>query len=683
MKNTKNFEKVRLGTCSKDCYGSCVFEGFWNDEAPEHRFLYASPIKDHPFTNGFFCPKYKNREDLIYDYSRLKNPLVRTGNKSKNIFKEISLKESIDLIAEKIIDILKNKNSKSILGAFYSGNSGLISQYAPLRFFNRINATITEGGICNEAGCAGLKMLFGTYSTTNPFQIINPNAKLIVIWGSNISDSNNHAYFLVKKALKNGSKLVVVDSCKTQVAKKADCFLHIFPGTDHLLVKIIVNEIFVKNAYDKDFLNKNVDNGSSIFQEAARINKKKLLKYTGVSNRTLQDFIKLLIEYKHHTLFNIGFGVQKDYFGGRIVKSIALIQIILGNIGRSGTGILYSQSDFLKPILQPLLNYISNYQSTIRMGRIPLIKLGSYLLSGKFKMLFVYNFNPMGSLPNFNLLKKAFLMEDLFVVVIDLFLNQTTKYADIVIPAKFDLESNDIISAYYVPGLSINIGGPCPYKNCLSNYEFFQLLAHKLEVDDSPSLKESENNIFKNCLKMLPLSIQDSLKKTGFYLRYDMKDVPFEDLKFPTTNNKIQAMAPHFNFGQKELKRKIKLKKNEFLLLSPSHAYFLHSQLGSLNRKYQDDFGKVFISTKDIKDLELESGRRVLVFNEYGQEEYILAESPIVKAKTAVIYHGLSSSLNRSINVNCFIPDIPEELGLSGAYNSAIIKIIEKSSQNY
>ncbi|MFW9826250.1 MAG: molybdopterin-dependent oxidoreductase [Candidatus Thorarchaeota archaeon] len=678
MNNTKNLENVRLGTCSKDCYGSCVFEGFWNDNAPEQKFLYARPIKDHPFTNGFFCPKYKNRENLIYHYSRLKNPLVRTGNKSKNVFKEISLKESLDLIAEKIIEIQKNKKSESILGAFYSGNSGLISQYAPLRFFSRINATITEGGICNEGGCAGLKMLFGTYSTTNPFQIVNPNTKLIVIWGSNISDNNNHAYFLIKKALKNGCKLVVIDSRKTQIAKKANCFLDIFPGTDHLLVKIIINEIFVKNAYDKDFLNKNVDRGSSIFQEATRINKKKLLKFTGVSNRTIQDFIKLLIDYKHHTLFNIGFGIQKDYYGGRIVKSIALIQIILGNIGRPGTGILYSQSDFLKPIIQPLLNYISNYQSVISVGRIPLIKLGSYLLSGKFKMLFVYNFNPMSSLPNFNLLKKALLNKDLFVVVLDLFLNETTKYADIVIPAKFDLESNDIISAYYIPSLSINIGGPCPYKNCLSNYEFFQLLAHKLKVDESPILQESENIIFKNCLKMLPLSIQDILKKNGFYLRYDMKDVPFKDLKFPTINNKIQAIAPHFNFGEKELKRKINLKKNEFLLLSPSHAFFLHSQLGSLNRKYQDDFCKVFISTKDIKNLQLESGHRVLVFNEYGQGEYILAESQILKPKTAVIYHGLSSSLTQSLNVNCFIPDVPEELGRSGAYNSAIIKIIEK-----
>ncbi|MFX1339625.1 MAG: molybdopterin-dependent oxidoreductase, partial [Promethearchaeota archaeon] len=410
--------------------------------------------------------------------------------------------------------------------------------------------------------------------------------------------------------------------------------------------------------------------------------KEKLLEYTGVSDTALQDFIKLLIENKHHTLFNIGFGVQKDYFGGKIVKSIALIQIILGNIGRSGTGILYSQSDFLKPLINPLINYIMNFQSKDRLVRIPLIKLGSYLLSGKFQMLFVYNFNPMSSLPNFNLLKKALLNRDLFVVVLDLFLNETTKYADIVIPAKFDLESNDLISAYYIPSLSINIGGPCPYKNCLSNYEFFQLLAQKLGVNDSPYLQESENKIFKNCLKKLPLNIQEILNKKGFYLLYDMEDVPFKDLKFPTKNNHIQAIGPHFNFGEKELKRKINLKKNEFVLLSPSHPYFLHSQLGSLNSKYLDDFSKVFISPKDIETLELECGRQVLVFNEYGQEEYILAESPILKSKTAVIYHGLSSSSNNSPNANCFIPDIPEELGLSGSYNSVIVKIIEKNSKS-
>ncbi|UCC19439.1 MAG: molybdopterin-dependent oxidoreductase [Promethearchaeota archaeon] len=675
MTKKNNSPRIRFGTCSKDCYGSCVFKGIWNDEALEYKFISANPLKEHPFTNGFFCPKFKHRESLVYHQERLKFPLNRKSPKPKNKFEQISLDKALDIIAEKLSMIRKNQRFSSILGAFYSGNSGLISQYAPLRFFREFGATITSDGICNEGGCAGLMELFGTYSTTNPFQLKNSHTKLIVIWGSNLSESNNHAYYLVKQAVKNGAKLVVIDSRHTKIAEKADCFLHVFPGMEYLLVKVVINELITHDAYDEEFLNNYVDSYSSVFLEVDKIDKRKILSQIGISDERFHNFIELLIEFKHQTLFNIGYGIQKDYYGGRIVKTIALIQILLGNLGKPGTGVIYSQSDFLKPILQPLIDYISNNNAGLQTKEIPIIKLGSYLSTGKFKILFLYNFNPASSLPNQNLLRRALLNKNLFIVVIDMFLNETTKYADIVIPAKFDLESNDLISAYYVPGISINVGGPCPYHNCVTNYEFFQQLAWKLSYEDKSIFQESEETIFKNCIRMLPLDIQEVLNNKGYYLLFNDKDVPYNNLEFPTPNNRIQALGPHFKFGANELKRKLKMKENEFLLLSPSHFYFLHSQLGPLNSKYLNEFNKVFLTFDDIKNLNLEIGEEVIVSNEFGTGIYILAESQIIKPRTALIYSGLSSTLRGNPNVNFFIPDEPEELGLSGAYNSAIIKI--------
>lgn len=680
MKEKNNLTNLRFGTCTKDCYGSCVFKGLWNDEAREHKFICAVPLKDHPFTNGFFCPKYNRRQDLLYHTERLKNPLIRIGAKSENNFKPISLQDAIDVIIKKIIDIKKRKNPTSILGAYYSGNSGLITMYAPLRFFGKLGATVTSGGICNEGGCAGLTELFGTYSTTNPFQLNNPSNQLIVIWGSNLSESNIHAYYIVKQAIKSGAKLVVVDSRRTIIAEKAHCFLHIFPGTEHLLVKMIINEIVSKKKYDEDFLNNHVDFYSSIFLEVAKIDRKKLLSQIGINNQTFLKFVELLIQFKHHTLFNIGYGIQKDFHGGRIVRCIALIQILLGNIGKTGTGLIYSQSDFLEPLLRPLKNYIIQNKSKSVIKEIKLIELGTALSSGNYEMLFVYNFNPASSLPNQNQLRKEFLNKNLFIVVLDMFLNETTKYADIVIPAKFDLEANDLISAYYIPSLSINIGGPCPYQNCLSNYEFFQQLAWKLGFEDSSIFQESEETIFNNCIKMLPLAIQKDLNTKGYYVLFNNEDVPFNNLEFPTPNNHIQAFGPHFKFGENELKRKLNMKKNEFLLISPSHLYFLHSQLGQLNTRYLNEFSKIFLTSEDIETLNLKIGCKVLVSNEYGSEVYNLAESPILKPKTALIYSGLSSTSEGNPNVNCFIPGTPEEMGFSGAYNSAIVKIKKLNS---
>ena len=668
-------EIVRFGTCTKDCYGSCVFNGIWNDNAIEHKLLCTIPLKTHPFTNGFFCSKFNNRQELLYHPKRLKNPLARTSLKPENKFKIISSQQALEIIAQKVIEIKENGQEKSIIGAYYSGNSGLISMYSPLRFFTKLGATVTSVGLCNEGGCESLKKIFGTYSISNPLQIINPATHLIVIWGSNLSESNIHAYFLVKQAIKNKTKLIVIDSRNTRVAKKSNCFLQINPGTEHLMAKLLVKALDKQNVCDVEFLKQNVDSYSSIFSEIEDFDENKLLSKIGINFETFQEFVDLLVDNKHHTLFMIGYGVQKDFYGGRIVQSIALIQILLGNIGKQGTGLLYSQSGFIKPITQPILDYITQSTISSSLKEIPLINLGKALSTGDFKLLFVYNFNPVSSLPNQNFLREALLNKDLFVVVLDLFLNETTNYADIVIPAKCDLESSDIIAPYYFPSLSINLGGPCPYSDCMSNYEFFQKLAWEVGYKKSPIFKESEEDIFNKCLNMLPIKIYKDLISNGYHLLFNRTQIPFKNLKFPTLNYKIQVQYINLRFGENELNQKLNRKKNEFILISPSHSYFLHSQLGQLNSKYYEDFGRIFLNPEDIKTLDLDIDEEVLVSNEYGYAKYILAELTSLKSGIALIYSGGSSPYNESTNVNLFTPDIPEESGLSGAYYSSMIQV--------
>ena len=109
MHEMMNSKKVRIGTCTKDCYGSCVFKGIWNDEALEHKLLSTHPLKEHPFTNGFFCPKYKKREILLYHQKRVKNPLIRKGSKPGNNFQKITLNEAFEIITNKLIKIKKKK----------------------------------------------------------------------------------------------------------------------------------------------------------------------------------------------------------------------------------------------------------------------------------------------------------------------------------------------------------------------------------------------------------------------------------------------------------------------------------------------------------------------------------------------------------------------------------------------
>jgi anaerobic selenocysteine-containing dehydrogenase len=665
----------RIGTCSKDCYGSCVFTGEWNDDAQEHKFFKAKPLKSHPFTNGFFCEKLTNRESLVYHAKRLIHPLIRVGEKGDNRFETISLNKTLHLITEKIKETILNFGTQSIIGAYNAGNTGLLSRLAPLRFFGKLGATITTGGICNEGGCAGLTNLFGTYSTTNPLQLSSPNTHLIINWGSDVANRNSHAYFLIKKAIKEGARLISIDSRRTTSFTDSDQSIRLDPGMDHLLAQIILKKLVEVKVYDRDFLIENTLNYENILLEIDKIDIKKILSRLKIKFSEIKGLIDLIIEHKHHTILNIGYGVQKELFGGQIVQIIALIQILLGNIGKPGTGIIYSQSDFNKPILKPLVNYITQKRLYNQLKEIKLIKLGRELSKDKYKMLFIYNFNPVSSLPNQNQLKKCLLRNDLFVVVQELFLTETTRYADIVIPSKFDIESHDLFAPYYVPGISINQAGPCPYDDCLTNYEFYQRLSFGMDWKNITTFQEKDSEIVEKCLNLLPNNLRNNVKTKGYHILFKKDDIPFQNLLFPTTTGKIELKNISLNFGLEHLNEKLQSQSDEFLLITPSYKYFLHSQLGQINNSFLKVFKKIYLNPIDIKKLKLKIGRLVKVSNDLGFAIYILEGFDAVKPGVALIYSGTPMGLPKSYNPNIFIPDKAEQLGCSGVYNSAIVKV--------
>ena len=674
-----NYElKKRYGTCSKDCYGSCVFIGEWNDQAPVKKLATAKPLKEHPFTNGFFCPKLNNREKLLYHSQRIKTPLIRTGVKGQNSFKPISLEEALNFISTQLTTVKEKYGPSSIVAAYYAGNSGLISMYSPFRFFRKLGATITSEGTCNEAGIFALERLFGNYSTTNPFQIASPNNRLIVVWGSNLADRNNHAHFLVKKAISNGSKLIVVNPVRTKLAESADLFLQPFPGTDFLIAKYILNKLVNSGAYDENFLSQHVDNYADLVDAVEKIDEDKIFHQTGLNSENLYEFLNLLVDNKQRTLFIAGFGPQKYFYGGRNLNSIALIQIFLGNYGYQGSGFLFSQSGFNRDFKEPLIDYITNSDETSQSRRIPLINLGSSLGSNQYKMLFVYNVNPVSSLPNQSIIEKSLMREDLYTVVLDMFLNETTKFADIVIPVKFDLETDDLITPYFIPGISINQGGPCPYPDCSSNYEFFQQLAEKIGWNGDSIFQETQKDILKKCCGLLPKLIQEDLRTKGYYILFDINDVPFNNLIFPTSNGKIQIHQTDIEIFDQNLELLLPRKEDEFYLLSQAHKYFLHSQIGQLREEYASIFGTIYINPIDGKSLGLTPDQKVVVSNKYGEAKYTLGENSDLKPGTALIYSGIPFAHTEYKNVNIFTPEMSEESGLSGAYFSTVVKITKK-----
>ncbi|NMC04930.1 MAG: molybdopterin-dependent oxidoreductase [Candidatus Lokiarchaeota archaeon] len=669
MAPTKPRDTTRFHTCEKDCYGACVYEATWDDI--NKQMLSTKPLSSHPFTQGFFCDKYSDKPKALYHPDRLKQPLVRQGPKGTNDLVQVDNDQAWRMLGTRTREIVEKHGPRAILGVSYSGNSGIVANNFPLRFFGAIGATVTGGGICNEGGIAGLRQLFGTYSTTNPFQLLSPEARLIVVWGSDMSSHNIHAHAMAMKAVKSGAKLVVIDTRKTAIAMKADLFIHATPGTEGLIALLVLKHLLAAGGADLAFLDGNVTGHDAVARFVAGLDEKQLLNAINIEARAVDDFTRMLLTHKDHTIFNVGFGLQKYVHGGENIKAIALLQVFLGNIGKPGCGIIYSQSSVRREVLNAVSNHVNATSVLGPVTEVPLIELARALESGKYKMIVVFDCNPASSLPDQERLRKQLARDDLFVVVHELHLNATTRFADMVFPAKYAAETCDLVWAYYVPCISITQAGPCPYPACTSNAAFFRRLVKESGVISNPRatlLDEPEDTVVVHCLDLAGEAVKRDLVQKGFHLLIDEHDVLFEDMRFPTADGRIHAAIPALPLVNKREPR-------EFFLITPMHRRFIHSQLGELNEAVQHDFDLVYLHPADAPALSVHEGDAVWVSTGTTRRPYTLALDAGLAPGTALIYSGGPSVADGSRNANFFTPGIPESLGGSGSYNAGRVRI--------
>ncbi|GAB4314107.1 MAG: molybdopterin oxidoreductase family protein [Promethearchaeota archaeon] len=670
----------RFGACARDCTGGCAFVAFWDDGAPTHNLVRVEASSDHPYTRGKFCKKYARRVDLLYHPDRLVKPLVRSGPKGTNRFRGATTSEAFSLVAREAAATL-DEDPLGLLVATYAGNSGLLSQHFAGRLVRALGASVTTGSICNSGGMAGLKALLGTYSPTNPFQLLSPECRLVVVWGCNITETDYHAYMLVKRALEGGAKLVVVDPVPTRVAKRAHLHVQPRPGGDLALVALVCHELGELGALDEKFCEERVPGWRKPWESARSKSASQLEELAGVDASIVDAFAGVLAEHAGHAIVRAGFGLQKHRHGGRVVQALAWLQLFLGNFGRPGAGLIYSQSDHARDKWAKARALASGEALGEPGRRVDLLDLASTLTRGDgsrppVRLLFVQNFNPASSLPDQARLRRGLSRDDLFVVVLSDFLNETTRFADVVFPVKFAEETPDLVTSWGVPGVVLNEGGPCPHEACRSNPEFWRALAEELGLGDLPEFRGTERELLDRCLEVLPGEVRADLLERGYHVATGTAEVWYSSGRFPFP---FQPGAPPDPFEFLDRLATVAAgRPGEFALLTPCPPDHLHSQLDQVARdKAREPFGKLFVSPADAEALEARPGEVVVVETVGGQAsgEFRLATWEGLRRGVAVAYSGGPDLSGGRYNANFFTPAEPEELGGSGTYNGGRVVV--------
>jgi anaerobic selenocysteine-containing dehydrogenase len=465
----------------------------------------------HPVTRGFLCAKVAKYLDRVYSPDRVLYPMRRIAAKGtaaersfaphgqpgacpepvegagipSQAWQRITWDEALDEIAQRLRKIIAEFGSEAILPYSYGGTLGALNGASmDRRFFTRLGAAELERTICSSAGEAGLESVMGVKLGTEPEQFVN--SRYIIAWAANIHGNNVHLWPFIAEARRKGAKLVVIDPYRTRTAACADWYLPINPGSDAALALAMMHVIIGEGLHDADYVARYTLGFDELREKVKAYPPERAAQWTGIA---AEDICKLAREYAmiRPAVIRVNYGVQRSEGGGMATRAISMLPCITGSLKEAGGGIHLSTSgafdlnkhSLRRPDLRPQGAKTPRVVNMVELG-----KALNTLRDPPLKALLVYSSNPAAVCPNHNEVVRGLGRPDLFTVVHEQFLTDTTDYADIVLPATTFFEHKDLQAAYGHYYLQISDQAIEPLGECRSNVELFRALATRMGFND-------------------------------------------------------------------------------------------------------------------------------------------------------------------------------------------------------
>lgn len=451
-----------------------------------------------PFSRGHICPKALALKDIYEDKNRLKRPVKRVGND----WHEISWDEAFDEIAGKIGEIQTKYGRNAV--AVFQGNPS-VHNFGTLLSSGDFLKTLKTQNHYTATSVDQLPHHFAAWAMLgHPLLLPIPDidrTEYFLILGANPLASNGSLMTApdvinrLESITKRGGKIVLIDPRKTETTRVASEHHFIKPSSDANFLLAIVHTLFAENLVNLERLGDFTDGVETLREIAKDYAPEAVESLTGIS---ADEIKRLAIEFataKSAVCYGrIGVSTQK--FGGLCQWLINSINILTGNFDRAG-GAMFTAPAFDILAASKGGNIFNRWQSRVRklpefMGELPVSALAEEILTigeGQIKALITSCGNPVLSTPNGTRLERA--LEKLeFMVSIDIYINETTRFADIILPPATGLEVShyDVIFNILAVRNTAKYSAPLFPKSDGAKYdwEIFQMLAHRLSRKDEP-----------------------------------------------------------------------------------------------------------------------------------------------------------------------------------------------------
>ncbi|CAN5669371.1 molybdopterin oxidoreductase family protein [soil metagenome] len=652
--------------CPLDCPDSCTL----HVTVEKGRIVKIDGGVANPTTREFICNKVRRFGERVYGEERLLHPAVRKGRKGDGTFTRVTWDEALDHIAERMIQIRDTVGAEAILPFYYGGSNGLLTQDTnDSILFRAFGTSRLARTVCAAPTGAANQALYGKMPGVTYADYAD--ARLIVLWGVNPGASGIHLVPYVREAQQAGATLVVIDPRRTSLAKQADLHLPIRPGTDLPVALALHRSLFETGRADDAFLAAHTRHGERLRTRAADWTIERAAGVAGIDTALLTRFAEMYAAASP-ALIRCGWGLERNRNGGGAAAAIMALPAVAGKFGLRGGGFSMSNSAAWGIKAASWMDDVPEPNTRL----VNMNHLGRALLEYQdppVQMLFVYNCNPLATMPDQNRVLEGLKREDLFTVVFEQVFTDTTRYADVVLPATTFLENYDIAKGY--GPISLQLVQPViqPVGEARPNVEVFSALAARLGVGDA----EEEVDTLMRIAGHLPPQVATELMQEGVATPpHGGRPIQFVDV-FPLTSDGkvdlcpdvLDAQAPLGLYGYQPDPG---TESFPLALISPSSEKMISSTLGELRERA----AALQMHPEDAAARGIAKEDPVRIFNDLGEVQCPAALNPDIPRGVVSLTKGLwrKSTYNGSTS-NALVPDTLTDLAGGACFNDARVQV--------
>ncbi len=496
--NSNSEDRIITTTCSFDCGARCLLKIHVAKGV-------VQKIETDEQAGGLkACARGLAQQEVLYAKDRLRIPLKRIGERGGGKFEPISWEEALDHIARELQRMKDQYGPHSIFLMDYFGsmsalhNSGRVGR----RFFSLFGGCSSWWGNTSlQAAVFSSEMTFGTTFTRNSRDNFL-HSKLIILWGWNPLETrfgSDTAYYLAQ-AKKKGAKIICVDPRLNPTGKTlAEEWIPIKPATDTALLVAMAYVLITEDLYDRKFI-ETYTSGFEKFKEYVMGREDGIAKtpawaeaITGVPAVRIARLAKDYALLKPAALY-AGWAPGRTAFGEQYHRAAATLAAMTGSIGVKGGHVAGGTDRMAMGMLPKSLPV-----AQVEMPVFHVVDLYALLLGGKaggfrndIKALYILGCNPLNQWLNVNKGIRALKIPEL-IVVHELFMTPTARYADILLPVAHFLERQDVGQPW--------TGGPYnifmeravePIPHVKTDLEIFSELAARLNLPKYNDKSEEE-----------------------------------------------------------------------------------------------------------------------------------------------------------------------------------------------